>query len=78
MEQTVPVHDRWEQARSALDQRTAPVVIVSDEIGLGIVPMNALVRAFRDELGSIHQSAAAWANEVFFLVAGIATRLKGP
>lgn len=78
MEQAAPVGDRWQQARHALDQRTAAVIIVSDEIGLGIVPMNALVRAFRDELGSIHQSAAAWATEVFFLVAGIATRLKGP
>lgn len=77
MEQPAPVRDRWRSAREALDQRLRPVIIVSDEVGLGIVPEHALVRAFRDELGWIHQSAAAWADEVFFLVAGIATRIKG-
>jgi len=78
MELPTPVRERWQQARIALDQRDAPMVIVSDEVGLGLVPMDAVVRAFRDELGWIHQSAAAWADEVFFLVAGIASRLKGP
>jgi adenosylcobinamide kinase/adenosylcobinamide-phosphate guanylyltransferase len=78
MEQPTPVRERWRQTRAALDRRAAPVIIVSDEIGLGIVPMTAFVRAFRDELGWIHQSAAVWADEVFFVVAGIATRLKGP
>ena len=78
MEQPVPVRELWLRSRETLDQRVAPVIVVSDEIGLGIVPMHEVVRAFRDELGSINQSAAAWADEVFFLVAGIATRLKGP
>jgi adenosyl cobinamide kinase/adenosyl cobinamide phosphate guanylyltransferase len=78
MEQPTPVRERWRQAGGALDQRSAAVVIVSDEVGLGIVPMDPLVRAYRDELGWLHQGAAAWADEVFFLVAGIATRLKGP
>ena len=78
MEQLVPVRELWMRSREALDQRTAPVIIVSDEIGLGIVPMHEAVRGFRDDLGSIHQSVAAWADEVFFLVAGLAMRLKGP
>lgn len=77
MEQSTPVRDLWQRAQDALLLRQAPVVIVSDEVGLGIVPLNALARAFRDELGWIHQDAAAWADEVFFMVAGIATRLKG-
>jgi adenosylcobinamide kinase/adenosylcobinamide-phosphate guanylyltransferase len=78
MEEPGPVRDRWQQARAALDRRAAPVIIVSDEVGLGIVPMDAGVREFRDELGWIHQSVAGWADEVYFLVAGIAMRLKGP
>jgi len=61
----------------ALLPRRAPVVIVSDEIGLGIVPLDASTRAFRDELGWLHQEVAGWAAEVTFMVAGIATRLKG-
>ena len=71
-----PVRDLWQSAHGALLLRRAPVIIVSDEVGLGIVPLEASVRAFRDDLGWIHQSAAAWADAVFFMVAGIATRLK--
>lgn len=78
MEGPIAVRERWQTAREALALRRAPVVIVSDEVGLGIVPTNPLARAFCDELGSIHQGVATWADEVFFLVAGIATRLKGP
>lgn len=77
MEQPRPVTDLWQSAQDALLQRRAPIIIVSDEVGLGIVPVNAVARAFRDELGWLHQSAAAWADEVLFMIAGIATRLKG-
>lgn len=77
MERSGPVRELWQNAQDALLRRREPIVIVSDEVGLGIVPVNAAARAFRDELGWIHQSAAAWADEVFFMVAGIATRLKG-
>lgn len=78
IEGEAPPQDAWAHAMELLDRRSRPVIVVSDEIGLGMVPMDATARAFRDELGWIHQRAAAWADEVFFLVAGIATRLKGP
>jgi adenosylcobinamide kinase/adenosylcobinamide-phosphate guanylyltransferase len=56
---------------AAIRRRPGPVVIVSDEIGLGIVPMSAMARDFRDLLGLIHQRIAAEADEVLFMVAGL-------
>ena len=54
-----------------------PVIIVSNEVGLGIVPDNALARAFRDNLGRANQSVAAAADCVVFMAAGIPMVLKG-
>jgi len=53
-----------------------PVILVSDEVGLGMVPENAEGRRFGDLLGLINQRAAAAAEEVHFCVAGIAHRIK--
>jgi adenosylcobinamide kinase/adenosylcobinamide-phosphate guanylyltransferase len=60
----------------ALGQAGGPVVFVSNEVGLGIVPDNALARAFRDHAGRINQRIAAVANNVFFVAAGLPLRLK--
>lgn len=54
-----------------------PVIIVSNEVGLGIVPDNALARAFRDNLGRANQAVAAAAEVVVFMAAGIPMILKG-
>ncbi len=62
-------------ARAALDA-PCPVVMVGNEVGLGIVPDNRLARDFRDAAGVIHQGLARDAREVFFVVAGLAQRLK--
>ena len=53
-----------------------PVVLVSDEVGMGVVPEGADVRAFRDALGLVNQRAAAVAEEVHLCVAGVAVRIK--
>ncbi len=53
-----------------------PVILVSDEVGLGVVPESAASRKFRDLLGLVNQRAAAAAEEVYLCVAGIAHRIK--
>jgi adenosyl cobinamide kinase/adenosyl cobinamide phosphate guanylyltransferase len=62
---------------TALDGRTAPTVLVSNEVGLGIVPDNALARAFRDEAGRLHQQVAGRADRVVLVVAGLPLIVKG-
>lgn len=55
----------------ALSARTGMTVLVGNEVGLGIVPDNALARRFRDEAGWLHQKIAALADRVVLTVAGI-------
>ncbi|NJM39588.1 MAG: bifunctional adenosylcobinamide kinase/adenosylcobinamide-phosphate guanylyltransferase [Anaerolineae bacterium] len=51
-------------------------IVVSNEVGLSVVPDNALARAYRDALGRANQRIAAHADEVYFLVAGLPQRFK--
>jgi adenosylcobinamide kinase / adenosylcobinamide-phosphate guanylyltransferase len=53
-----------------------PVVLVSAEVGLGIVPATRAGRLFRDELGALNAALAAVCDEVLLLVAGLPLRLK--
>ena len=62
---------------NVLPKLEAPVVFVSNEVGLGIVPDNALARAFRDHAGLLHQSIAAAADRVYVIAAGLPLLLKG-
>ena len=55
-----------------------PVVLVANEVGLGIVPDNAMARAFRDHAGRLNQAVAGVAAAVYFVAAGIAVPLKEP
>jgi adenosylcobinamide kinase/adenosylcobinamide-phosphate guanylyltransferase len=64
-------------ALAAIATRPGPVVVVSDEIGSGIVPMHAGARAYRDLVGITHQRLAALADEAYLLVAGLPVTLKG-
>jgi adenosylcobinamide kinase/adenosylcobinamide-phosphate guanylyltransferase len=60
----------------SLSSLAAPVVFVSNEVGLGIVPDNALARAFRDHAGFLHQAIAAAADRVYLIAAGLPLLLK--
>jgi len=60
----------------ALKSCHASVIMVSNETGLGIVPMGELTRRFVDESGFLHQEVARMANKVTFMVAGLPQILK--
>jgi adenosylcobinamide kinase / adenosylcobinamide-phosphate guanylyltransferase len=62
---------------SVLQRMTADVVLVSNEVGLGIVPDTPLGRAFRDAQGALNQQVAKVANRVVFVAAGLPMVLKG-
>lgn len=61
---------------AALAARTAPVVLVTNEVGGGIVPENALARAFRDRAGLLNQQVAGMADEVVLAVCGLPIKVK--
>lgn len=61
---------------AAVSGARCPVIIVSNEVGLGIVPDNALARRFRDDIGRLHQQVADAADRVFLVAAGLSLQLK--
>ncbi|MCX8509711.1 MAG: bifunctional adenosylcobinamide kinase/adenosylcobinamide-phosphate guanylyltransferase, partial [Rhodobacteraceae bacterium] len=61
---------------TALPLQADPVVLVTNEVGLGIVPDNKLARDFRDAAGLLNQWVATIADEVIFAVAGLPMKVK--
>lgn len=61
----------------AIEQAAGPVVLVGNEIGLGVIPMGREVRAFVDALGGLNQAVAAACERVTLMAAGLPLRLKG-
>jgi adenosylcobinamide kinase/adenosylcobinamide-phosphate guanylyltransferase len=68
--------DEAREIASALAKRSAPAVVVSNEVGLGIVPMNALARRYRDALGRVNATFVDEAERAYFVVAGKALALE--
>ena len=64
------------QLAEGLSRQRNPVIMVTNEVGLGIVPDNALGRAYRDAAGIMNQTIATVADEVEFVVAGLPMKLK--
>ena len=61
---------------AALAAPPCPIVLVANEVGMGIIPDNALARRFRDEAGRMNQRVAATATAVSLLMAGLEIRMK--
>jgi adenosylcobinamide kinase/adenosylcobinamide-phosphate guanylyltransferase len=77
MEQERDIVGATEELCAAIQRPGGPVVLVSNEVGLGIVPESSLARAFRDHAGRLHQHVAAVADRVIFIAAGLPLALKG-
>ena len=61
----------------AISARPCEMILVTNEIGLGVMPDNPLARKYADELGKLNQEAARICDEVIFMVSGIAKIIKG-
>lgn len=70
------IHEDLQRLKSTIQSMVTPVILVSNEVGMGIVPDNALARLFRDIAGTANQVLAAAADEVHVVISGIPLRLK--
>ena len=77
---TPPEGIDWLKERSdfleALPALPGTVILVSNEVGMGIVPIGEISRQFQDEQGRLNQAVAKVANQVFFIAAGLPLKLK--
>ncbi len=71
------IADTIPQFIDALEKATCPIVLVSNEVGTGIVPENKLARQYRDIIGRVNQAVAKTAGKVIWMVAGIPVTVKG-
>jgi adenosylcobinamide kinase/adenosylcobinamide-phosphate guanylyltransferase len=67
---------RFDELVEAWQSARVPIIGVSNEVGLGIVPETAAVRRFRDEQGRLNQRIAAASDSVVLMVAGIAVTVR--
>lgn len=65
-----------EATLDAIAASSLPCILVTNEVGCGIVPENALARRFRDLAGTVNQQAAARAIEAYYMMFGVAVRIK--
>jgi len=70
------VHMRMDDLLAAIKDVSGSCIVVSNEVGLGIVPDNPLARRFRDLAGMLNQKMAQAADEVYFTAAGIPMKIK--
>ena len=70
------ISDAFKELCDVLPELEGELILVSNEVGQGIVPDNAMARAFRDYAGRLHQDIAALADEVYFVTAGLPQKLK--
>ena len=76
-----PQNSSWQSERDAflklLPDLSGTIILVSNEVGMGIVPIGEINRQFQDEQGRLNQAIANIANKVSFIAAGLPINLKG-
>ncbi len=65
-----------QELQDALEHSSLPIFLVSNEVGMGVVPENSLARRFRDMAGMVNQKIAQTADQVIYMVAGIPMIIK--
>jgi adenosylcobinamide kinase/adenosylcobinamide-phosphate guanylyltransferase len=70
------ISEKTAQLIESLRVAVCPVILVTNEVGAGIVPDNQLARQFRDAVGQVNQRIAACADQVIWMVAGIPVKIK--
>lgn len=70
------IMEKFQKFAAAVEEKRLPYVMVTDEIGLGVVPETPLGRGFRDILGRVNQYLAAQAEQVYFVISGIPVQIK--
>lgn len=76
MHKNHPIAQQIATLISAVENAKADIVLVSNEVGLGIVPENAMARAYRDHLGALNQALARVCGRVVLMVAGLPMAVK--
>jgi len=76
MEEECNIEAETQKLCNSLKMAKHPIILVSNEVGLGIVPDNALARKFRDHAGRLNQAVAQVANRVLFVAAGLPLVMK--
>jgi len=71
------ISEYMENLKEALIGARCPILLVTNEVGMGIVPENRLAREFRDLVGSANQTLAGLADQVVLVVSGISLWVKG-
>lgn len=75
--ETIVWTDEKQALLDVLPKLNSTVLLVSNEVGMGIVPLGEINRQFQDEQGRLNQAVAAIANKVSFIAAGLPLQLKG-
>ncbi|MBU2703012.1 adenosylcobinamide kinase/adenosylcobinamide-phosphate guanylyltransferase [Sporomusaceae bacterium BoRhaA] len=75
-EQLMHIFDQIDKLLAACREGNKTVILVTNEVGMGIVPENALARKYRDWAGWVNQKVAQAADEVYFVVSGIPVEIK--
>jgi len=70
------VADEIDELIECIERSDATFIIVTNEIGLGVVPTNRMSRLYRDVLGKVNQRLAEVAEEVYLMVAGLPVQIK--